>query len=107
MRRAYIKSLSTTFHPCSSRPSFFDKAGCTRQFESELSLHSLAPLFPIKGRLHLSSRSSPIVFTTPSVPLVGVRNLREEEETAPPITFNHYAIRLTDHQRNRQSVCAG
>ena len=27
---------------------FFDKAGCTRQFESELSLRSLAPLFPIK-----------------------------------------------------------
>ena len=25
-----------------------------------------------------------IVFTTPSVPLVGDRNLREEEETAPP-----------------------
>ena len=31
-----------------TRPSFFDKAGCTRQFESELSLRSLAPLFPIK-----------------------------------------------------------
>ena len=27
---------------------FFDKASCTRQFESELSLHSLASLFPIK-----------------------------------------------------------
>ena len=26
---------------------FFDKASCTRQFESELSLHSLASLFPI------------------------------------------------------------
>ena len=32
----------------SSRPSLFDKAGCTRQFESELSLRSLASLFPIK-----------------------------------------------------------
>ena len=32
----------------SSRPSFFDKASCTRQFESKLSLHSLASLFPIK-----------------------------------------------------------
>ena len=31
----------------STRPSFFDKAGCIRQFESELSLRSLAPLFPI------------------------------------------------------------
>ena len=30
-------------------PSFFiDTAGCTPQFESELSLRSLAPLFPIK-----------------------------------------------------------
>ena len=30
-------------------PSFLvDKASCTRQFESELSLHSLASLFPIK-----------------------------------------------------------
>ena len=28
---------------------FFDKASCTRQFESELSLHSLASLFPLKG----------------------------------------------------------
>ena len=27
---------------------FFDKAGCTRQFESELSLRSFAQLFPIK-----------------------------------------------------------
>ena len=31
-----------------TRPSFIDKAGCTRQFESELSLRSLASLFPIK-----------------------------------------------------------
>jgi len=30
-------------------PSFFvDKASCTRQFQSKLSLRSLAPLFPIK-----------------------------------------------------------
>ena len=27
---------------------FVDKASCTRQFESEFSLHSLASLFPIK-----------------------------------------------------------
>ena len=27
---------------------FIDKAGCTRQFESELSLRSFAQLFPIK-----------------------------------------------------------
>ena len=41
-------------------PSFFvDKASCTRQFESELSLHSLASLFPIKKG----------VFSNPSVSL--------------------------------------
>ena len=32
----------------STRPSFIDKAGCTRQYESELSLRSFAQLFPIK-----------------------------------------------------------
>jgi len=31
-----------------TRPSFIDKAGCTRQFESELSLRSFAQLFPVK-----------------------------------------------------------
>jgi len=72
-------------------PSFLvDKASCTRQFESEFSLHSLASLFPIKeGFFYLSvspARRAPpfsqslssIVFTTPSVPLVGDRNLRDE-----------------------------
>ena len=49
-------------------PSFFvDKASCTRQFESELSLHSLALLFPIKkgiflpllqGELHILTKPS-------------------------------------------------
>ena len=36
-----------------------DKASCTRQFESELSLHSLASLFPIKKG----------IFSNPSVSL--------------------------------------
>ena len=41
-------------------PSFFvDKASCTRQFESELSLHSLASLSPIKEG----------IFSNPSVSL--------------------------------------
>ena len=39
-------------------PSFFvDKASCTRQFESELSLHSLASLFPIKEEVFSTSPS--------------------------------------------------
>ena len=37
---------------------FFDKASCTRQFESELSLHSLASLFPIKEGIFLPLRLS-------------------------------------------------
>ena len=41
-------------------PSFLvDKASCTRQFESKLSLHSLASLFPIKEG----------IFSNPSVSL--------------------------------------
>ena len=31
-----------------TRSSFIDKAGCTRQFESELSLRSFAQFFPVK-----------------------------------------------------------
>ena len=64
-------------------PSLFvDKASCTRQFESELSLHSLASLFPLKES-STSNQAFSIVFTTPSVPLVGDRNLRRKDVTAP------------------------
>ena len=54
-----------------------------------------------------SPSPSSIVFTTPSVPLVGDRNLREEEETAPPVALNRFAIRLAGHQSPRQNCCAG
>ena len=50
-RRELVSQIRETIQRVFSKitPSlFFDKAGCTRQFESELSLHSLAPLFPIK-----------------------------------------------------------
>ena len=40
-------TLNEGFFLKSPRPSFIDKAGCTRQFESELSLRSFAQLFPI------------------------------------------------------------
>ena len=46
--KSCLSSLSLKFFLKSTRPSFFDKAGCTRQFESELSLRSFAQLFPIK-----------------------------------------------------------
>ena len=77
-------------------PSFLvDKASCTRQFESQLSLHSLASLFPIKKGIFsnpsvslskgssTSNQAFSIVFTTPSVPLVGDRNLRRKDVNRP------------------------
>lgn len=47
---SFFENLPVLPYPFSKNtPSlFFDKASCTRQFESELSLHSLASLFPIK-----------------------------------------------------------
>ena len=45
--RSYDYVLLMLFFLKSTRP-FFYKADCTQQFESELSLRSLAPLFPIK-----------------------------------------------------------
>ena len=54
-------------------PSFLvDKASCTRQFESQLSLHSLASLFPIKEDiflpLRLSCKESSTFLTKPLFP---------------------------------------
>ena len=49
-----------------------DKASCTRQFESEFSLHSLASLFPIKEGiflpLRLSCKESSTFLTKPLFP---------------------------------------
>ena len=49
-----------------------DKASCTRQFESQLSLHSLASLFPIKEGiflpLRLSCKESSTFLTKPLFP---------------------------------------
>ena len=65
-------------------PSFLvDKASCTRQFESEFSLHSLASLFPIKEGFFENLPS--IVFTPPSVPpVLGDRNPCERVLTLYP-----------------------
>ena len=79
-------------------PSFLvDKASCTRQFESELSLHSLASLFPIKKG----------IFSNPSVSLSKGSStsnqaflLRRKDVTALPGARNRYALRLADHQRS-------
>ena len=72
--------------------SSLNKISCTRQFESELSLHSLASLFPIKE----GSTSHPDPLSS------GAR-----EETALLGARNRYAIRLTGHQSPRQIVRDG
>ena len=71
---------------------FFDKASCTRQFESELSLHSLASLFPLKE----GSTSHPDPLSS------GAR-----EKTALLGARNRYVLRLVGHQSPRHLVRAG
>ena len=94
-------------------PSFFvDKASCTRQFESELSLHSLALLFPIKKGIFLPLRLSckerlfsktyPSFLTLKegSTSHLGLLSSGEKKETALLGARNRYALRLADHQRS-------
>ena len=54
-----------------TRPSFIDKAGCTQQFESKLSLRSLAQLFPIKEGFFRKPTSPPLTLREGS-PLISV-----------------------------------
>ena len=108
-------------HPRPSKiiPSFFvDKASCTRQFESELSLHSLASLFPNKKGfflpLRLSCKERLFSKTYPSFLTVkegstshlGLLSSGEKKETALLGARNRYALRLADHQRSSPG-CAG
>ena len=86
---------------------FFDKASCTRQFESELSLHSLASLFPLKegstshlGLLQWSLH--PLRFPR----LRGTETSGKKRETALLGARNRYALRLADQSGLRQ-VYAG
>ena len=75
-----------------TRSSFIDKAGCTRQFESELSLRSFAQLFPVKEG-----------FTS----LLGLLPSGEKRKPLLLVALNRFALRLADHQRSRQRGCAG
>ena len=84
------------------------KISCSRQFESELSLHSLASLFPIKegstshlGLLQWSLH--PLRFPRSR----GTETSGEKKETALLGARNRYAIRLTGHQSPRQIVRDG
>ena len=61
----------------------------------------------LQGELHLSHQAFSIVFTTPSVPLVGDRNLRRKDVTALLGARNRYAIRLADQSGLRQIVRDG
>ena len=86
-------------------PAFFvDKASCTRQFESELSLHSLASLFPIKKGfflpLRLSCKESSTFSPSPSSSGSG-------DVTALLGARNRYAIRLAGHQSPRHVLRDG
>ena len=75
---------------------FFDKAGCTRCFFSKTHQSSLTLKGGATSHLGLlpsGKKRKPllsIVFTTPSVPLVGDRN----------VALNHFILWLADHQRS-------
>ena len=72
-------------------PSLFvDKASCTRQFESKLSLHSLASLFPLKEG---------------STSHLGLLPSGKKRETALLGARNRFALRLAGHQSPRQILC--
>ena len=76
---------------------FFNKAGCTRCFFSKTHQSSLTLKGGSTSHLGLlpsGKKRKPlllsIVFTTPSVPLVGDRN----------VALNHFILWLADHQRS-------
>ena len=77
--------LMRDFFLKSPRPSFIDKAGCTRQFESELSLRSFAQLFPIKEG---------------STSHLGLLPSGEKRKPLLLVARNHFILWLADHQRS-------
>ena len=91
----------------------FDKAGCTRQFESELSLRSFAPFFPIKGgsfesppvlpwtlRVFSKTHQSSLSLKGGSTSHLGLLPSGEKRKPLLLVAQNRYAIRLADHQRS-------
>ena len=71
-----------------TRSSIIDKAGCTQQFESELSLRSLAQLFPVKegsfrkpttshlGLLPSGEKRKPLLLSLLTASLYGWRTIK-------------------------------
>ena len=86
--KTHQSSLTLKFFLKSTRPSFFDKAGCTRQFESELSLRSFAQPFP-SGYRGCTNRPFNSLYDPFGSPCRGQKR-----------SSNRYAIRLADHQRS-------
>ena len=93
----------------SPRPSFIDKAGCTRQYESELSLRSFAQPFPSgdKGCANRPTRcyffrkpTSPPLPLREGPPLISVFSPQGRRGNRPTRCSNRFAIRLADHQRS-------
>ena len=90
-------------------PSFFvDKGSCIRQFESEFSLHSLAPLFPIKKGFFRKPTNPPLTLREgPPLPQAPFPSGYRGCTNRPTRCSNRFAIRLADHQRSRQKGYAG
>ena len=80
--------LARCFFRKPTRSSFIDKAGCTRQFESELSLRSFAQPFP-SGDKGCTNRPFNSLYDPFGSPCRGQKR-----------SSNRYAIRLADHQRS-------
>ena len=111
-------TLNEVFFLKSPRPSFIDKAGFTRQFESELSLRSFAQLFPIKEG---STAFPKPLFSWRRLAALGnlkasfhcphLHNLSPQGDRGcanrPTRCSNRFAIRLADHQRSRQQQSCG
>ena len=62
---------------------------------------------PLAKGSSTSNQAFSIVFTTPSVPLVGDRNLRRKDVTALLGAQNRYAIRLADQSGLRHIMRDG
>jgi len=99
---AFFENLPVLPYRCSKiNPSFFfDKAGCTRQFESELSLRSFAQPFP-SGDKGCANRPFNGLYDPFGSPCRGQKRCS-----------NRFAIRLADHQRSTPAAelrffCAG
>ena len=93
IKRAALGNLKANFH-CAHWHSFFPlKKGLSKTHQSSLTLKGGSTAFPKplspQGTGDVPTALS-IVFTTPSVPLAGDRN----------VALNHFILWLADHQRS-------